>query len=54
MSCHSFPKKGTPLGSINTLSVLRLTGLVHIVIVIIIIMLFIFLYSTGLCCNKVI
>ena len=37
ISCHSFPIKGTPLGEIDTLSVLCLTGLVHIVIVFIII-----------------
>ena len=41
ISCHSFPIKGTPLGEIDTLLVLRLTVLVHIVIVIIIIIIII-------------
>ena len=31
ISCHSFPIKGTPIGEIDKLSVLRLTWLVHIV-----------------------
>ena len=29
MSCYSFPIKGTPLGEIDTLSVLRLSGMVY-------------------------
>ena len=45
-----FPIIVTPLDKIDTLLVMRLTGLVHIVIVIIIIIIFIFimLYSTVL------
>ena len=49
MSCHSFPIKGTPLGEIDTLLVLRLTVLLHIVIVVIIIILFIYYYYLYLC-----
>ena len=40
----SFPIKGTTLCEIDTLSVLRLTGLVHIVIVVIITILLVFLF----------
>ena len=57
ISCHYFPIKGTPLGKIETLLVLRLTWLVLywlcyivivVIIIIIIIMLFMLIYSTDL------
>ena len=54
MSCHSCSIKETPLGSIDTALILRLTGLVHIVIVVIIIitillvLLFMLLYRSLL------
>ena len=46
ISCHSFPIKGTPLDEIDTLSVLRFTGLVHIVYTILSLSLLLF----CLCC----
>ena len=54
---YSFPIKGTPLGEIDILLVLRLTDLViyclYYFVIVIVIIIIILLYSTCICFNKV-
>ena len=49
MSCHSFHIKGTPLAEIDTILILRLTRLVHIIIVVIIFFTILLLLLLLLC-----